>query len=85
VVVNICRLTLRVGRGLPRLDYGLWLGPAPEAAYTAARCHFNFRWINDCAPGYITDWGAHLENFGSDEAANALLARPLRGPWKLAV
>ena len=24
-------------------DYRLWLGPAPEVPYTAARCHFNFR------------------------------------------
>lgn len=44
----------------PHLDYPLWLGPAPEAPYTPARCHFNFRWINDYAPGYITDWGAHF-------------------------
>ena len=56
------------------LDYGLWLGPAPEAPYTAARCHFNFRWINDYAPGYITDWGAHFLDVaqwgaGMDETA----------------
>jgi predicted dehydrogenase len=44
----------------PELDYAMWLGPAPEAAYTAARCHFNFRWNIDYAPGYITDWGAHF-------------------------
>lgn len=58
----------------PHLDYGLWLGPAPEAPYTAARCHFNFRWINDYAPGYITDWGAHFLDVaqwgaGMDETA----------------
>jgi predicted dehydrogenase len=41
-------------------DYEMWLGPAPEAPYTAARCHFNFRWVLDYAPGYITDWGAHF-------------------------
>jgi predicted dehydrogenase len=41
-------------------DYGMWLGPAPEAPYTAGRCHFNFRWVLDYAPGYITDWGAHF-------------------------
>lgn len=41
-------------------DYERWLGPAPEAAYTPGRCHFNFRWITDYAPGYITDWGAHF-------------------------
>lgn len=41
-------------------DYAMWLGPAPEAPYTPGRCHFNFRWILDYAPGYITDWGAHF-------------------------
>ena len=41
-------------------DYAMWLGPAPEAPYTAGRCHFNFRWVLDYAPGYITDWGAHF-------------------------
>jgi predicted dehydrogenase len=44
----------------PHLAYDLWLGPAPERPYTAARCHFNFRWIDEYAPGYITDWGAHF-------------------------
>jgi predicted dehydrogenase len=38
----------------------MWLGSAPEADYTAGRVHFNFRWVNDYAPGYITDWGAHF-------------------------
>ncbi|MGY8690692.1 MAG: Gfo/Idh/MocA family protein, partial [Verrucomicrobiales bacterium] len=42
------------------LDYEMWLGPSPKADYTAARCHFNFRWVNEYAPGYITDWGAHF-------------------------
>ena len=41
-------------------DYAMWLGNAPERPYTAARCHFNFRWIDDYSPGYITDWGAHF-------------------------
>jgi predicted dehydrogenase len=41
-------------------DYAMWLGPAAEKPYTAARCHFNFRWIEEYAPGYITDWGAHF-------------------------
>lgn len=41
-------------------DYAMWLGPAAEQPYTAARCHFNFRWIEEYAPGYITDWGAHF-------------------------
>ena len=42
------------------LDYEMWLGPAVGAPYSAGRCHFNFRWINAYAPGYITDWGAHF-------------------------
>lgn len=41
-------------------DYKMWLGPAADRPYTAARCHFNFRWIEEYAPGYITDWGAHF-------------------------
>jgi len=41
-------------------DYRMWSGTTPDAPYTAARCHFNFRWIDDYAPGYITDWGAHF-------------------------
>jgi len=42
------------------LDYAMWMGSTPERPYTAARCHFNFRWIDEYAPGYITDWGAHF-------------------------
>jgi predicted dehydrogenase len=42
------------------LDYNMWMGSTPERPYTAARCHFNFRWIDEYAPGYITDWGAHF-------------------------
>jgi len=44
----------------PHFDYEMWLGPAAAKPYTAARCHFNFRWIDEYAPGYITDWGAHF-------------------------
>jgi predicted dehydrogenase len=58
----------------PELNYSMWLGPAPEAPYTAARCPFNFRWVMDYAPGYITDWGAHFLDVaqwghGSDHTA----------------
>ncbi len=55
-------------------DYQLWLGPARESPYTAARCHFNFRWVNDYAPGYITDWGAHfldVAQWGNDTDSTA--------------
>lgn len=44
----------------PELDYEMWQGPAPEAPYTPGRVHFNFRWVSDYAPGYITDWGVHF-------------------------
>lgn len=42
------------------LDWDMWLGPAPEAAYTKDRVHFNFRWIEDYSGGIICDWGTHL-------------------------
>lgn len=41
-------------------NYDMWLGPAPEAPYSPARCHFNFRWNFDYSAGSITDWGAHI-------------------------
>jgi predicted dehydrogenase len=44
----------------PKLDYEMWLGPAPFAPYTKDRVHFNFRWIWDYSGGIICDWGAHL-------------------------
>ncbi|MBT3379822.1 MAG: Gfo/Idh/MocA family oxidoreductase [Lentisphaerae bacterium] len=40
-------------------DYDMWLGSAPWAPYTKARCHGSFRWIFDYSGGKMTDWGAH--------------------------
>ncbi len=40
-------------------DYDMWLGPAPEAPYSPARCHRNFRWVSDYSGGQITDWAGH--------------------------
>lgn len=40
-------------------DYDFWLGPAPDAPYSPARCHVNFRWIFDYSGGQVTDWGGH--------------------------
>src|SRR5437762_4561469 len=40
-------------------EYDFWLGPAPEAPYSPARCHVNFRWIYDYSGGQVTDWGGH--------------------------
>lgn len=40
-------------------DYDLWLGPAPEAAYSPCRTFVNFRWVLDYSGGQLTDWGGH--------------------------
>lgn len=40
-------------------NFDFWLGPAPEAEYSPARCHVNFRWILDYSGGQVTDWGGH--------------------------
>ncbi len=44
----------------PELDYGMWLGPAPERPYNRMRTHHNFRWCWDYSGGLQTDWGAHM-------------------------
>ena len=41
-------------------DYDMWLGPAPWAPYTPARCRGSFRWLLDYSGGKITDQGAHF-------------------------
>lgn len=38
-------------------DYDFWLGPAPDAPDSPARCHMNFRWIYDYSGGQVTEWG----------------------------
>ena len=49
------------------LDYNLWLGPAPLAAYTEQRVHPRRGYsrpgwmrVRDYDDGMITNWGAHL-------------------------
>lgn len=42
------------------LDYAMWQGPARPMPYRPGTVHFNFRWVQQYAPGYITDWGAHF-------------------------
>ena len=42
------------------LDWDMWLGPAPKAAFNPNRFIFNFRWFWDYAGGMMTDWGVHL-------------------------
>jgi len=43
-------------------DYDMWLGQAPEAPYTPARCHYTFRYHLDYSGGMLTDWGAHVND-----------------------
>jgi predicted dehydrogenase len=42
------------------LDYDMWLGPAPWAAYTKDTIHYHWRWIQAYSGGQLADWGAHL-------------------------
>ncbi|MGH9340665.1 MAG: Gfo/Idh/MocA family protein [Acidobacteriota bacterium] len=47
------------------LDWDLWLGPAPKAAFNANRFGVGDRWSTfryfwDYAGGMMTDWGVHL-------------------------
>jgi len=54
----------------PELDYEMWLGPAPQAAYTEKRVHPRHEdkgrpgWISnrDYADGMLANWGAHLND-----------------------
>lgn len=42
------------------LDFTMWQGPSKPMPYREGSVHFNFRWVQQYAPGYITDWGAHF-------------------------
>jgi predicted dehydrogenase len=75
-------------------DYEMWLGPAPWAAYTEKRCHWNFRWNMDYSGGQVTDWGGHHIDIahwgmGCDEAGPVKVAGkgifPEDGLWDAAV
>lgn len=49
------------GRQPPaNLDWDLWLGPAPWAAYHPARCHFTYRYFMDYGGGALADNGVHM-------------------------
>ena len=43
-----------------RVDYDMWLGPAPKRSFNENRFHFSFRWYWDYSGGLMTDWGAHM-------------------------
>jgi hypothetical protein len=46
------------------LDWDRWLGPAPWRPYSSLGCHYNFRFISECAYGQVTNWGAHYLDIG---------------------
>ncbi len=41
------------------LDWELWLGPAPKAAFNRNRCLYKFRWFWDYSGGQLTNFGTH--------------------------
>ena len=41
------------------LDYGMWLGPAPQRPYNPNRSLYHFRWFWDYSGGQMTNLGAH--------------------------
>lgn len=59
-------------------DYGMWLGPAPDAPYHVDRCLYNFRFISDYAGGQTTNFGAH-----SIDMAQWGLGTDKTGPTKI--
>jgi hypothetical protein len=62
------------------LTRGQTAAPAPVAQRAATLCHLG---AISAALGRPVKFDGVAENFGSDADANAQLARPLRGPWKL--
>jgi predicted dehydrogenase len=42
-----------------KLDWDIWLGPAPKRPFDAFRAIYNFRWFWDYSGGQMTNWGAH--------------------------
>ena len=43
----------------PGVHYDLWLGPAPEHAFTRNRFHYNWHWLWDYGNGDIGNQGVH--------------------------
>lgn len=42
------------------VDFGMWLGPAPERTFNESRFHGTWRMFWDYGGGLMTDWGVHL-------------------------
>ena len=43
----------------PSVDYGLWLGPAPEKPLSRSRFHYDWHWIWDTGNGDLGNQGIH--------------------------
>lgn len=43
----------------PGVHYDMWLGPAPEHAFTANRFHYNWHWFWDYGNGDLGNQGVH--------------------------
>lgn len=71
------------------LDWDFWQGQAPQADYTPARCHGNFRFWYDYAGGTMTDWGAHHNDIAywaigllaPRKVTSHILAEPVQGGY----
>jgi predicted dehydrogenase len=69
--VKYCEVGLPNGHGsgvLPvtkvpdRINYDMWLGPAPwreHVALSGDTVHWNWRWVMDYSGGQLTDWAGH--------------------------
>ena len=42
------------------VDYGMWLGPAPERPFNPNRFHHNWHWFWDYGTGELGNWGVHM-------------------------
>lgn len=42
------------------VDFDMWLGPAPQRTFNAARFHGSWRMFWNYGGGLMTDWGVHL-------------------------
>jgi len=53
--------TMGQGESVPdNVDFQMWLGPAPERAFSSTYIHGLWRMFWDYGGGLLTDWGVHL-------------------------
>ncbi|MCF7955427.1 MAG: Gfo/Idh/MocA family oxidoreductase [Phycisphaerae bacterium] len=101
--VKYCEVGLPNGGGsgvLPvtpvpeRLNYDMWLGPAPWREHVALNgdtVHWNWRWVMDYSGGQLTDWAGHhidiahwglgLDNTGPVSITEAKGVYPTEGTY----